>query len=169
MLVTKPYVPDVYGGGSDVNARGEARNLSLVLDEKFKYLGGKDIKPPEQAKDQKAAEIANHFASTYNGLPDSGDAGATVYSNLSSILPDISTRNIHILAAAQYIVNRIRERGLTLKSVEDLDPKDFNQVFELIWPKLDKAIGKKNGAKRDLQIQDVFKYVIAILNFESQD
>lgn len=166
MLSGKPYIPDVYSGGDDVLARGECRNPTLVLDEKFKYLGGKDIKPTEQAKDQRVDQ-GNHFVQTYNVFPDSKNMGVTVFSDLSGLLPDVSTRNPHVLAAASYVLGRLRERGKRIKTIDDLKKEDFDQVYALIATKLNIAMPKKAGAKAEIQSRDVLRYIAAILSFEN--
>jgi len=168
MLSGKPYIPDVYSGGNDALARGECRNPTLVLDEKFKYLGGKDIKPTEHAKNQRVDQ-GNHFVQTYNAFPDSKNTGATIFSDLNTLLPDVSTRNPHILATASYILNRLRDRGKKIVTIDDLQKADFDQVYASIAMKLNSAMPKKSGAKAEIQSRDVLRYIAAILNFESED
>lgn len=166
MLTTATYVPDVYGRGASVIARGEAPNPSLVLDEKFSYLGGREIKPKEQAADQRKSDQISHFATTYNSFPKADD-GVTMYSKLFAFVSDIGTRNVHILAAAYYVINNMRKGGAKLKVIDDMDPKWFNEVFESIWPKLERAFPKAAKMNKAKQIHDVFRYITALLAFEA--
>lgn len=166
MLASSTYIPDVYGRGNAVIARGEARNPSLVLDEKFSYLGGKEIKPKEQAADQRRVDLVSHFATTYNSFPEADD-GVTMYAKLYSFVPDITTRNMHILAAAYYIINRIRKGGARLTAITDMNPETFKDLYNKIWPKLEKALSKAAKTKQGQQIHDVFRYMTAILAFET--
>ena len=165
MLTTTSYVPDVYGRNGTV-ARGEARNPSLVLDEKFSYMGGREIKPKEQAADQRKVDMVSHFATTYNSFPDADD-GATVWSKLYTFLPDIGTRNVHILAASYYIINRMRKDGGKISNVDDLNVKRFHEIFAVIWSKLEKAFPKAAKMSKEKQVHDVLRYITAILAFEA--
>ncbi len=165
MLEDDAFVPDVYTSGNDILARGKARNPSNVLDEKFAYMGGKEVRAKQNARYSKVDDFTTHFAQTYDNFPTSQrsqEKGADAFAEVTRILPDLFNRNIHVAAAAMYIINDIG-----VKSADQLKPDDFDQSFNRIWSKLHDSL-YKSKRDRSTQKQDVLRYVLAILNFMNE-
>lgn len=172
-----PVVPPSY---PDAGARGTTRNLSKLTSQKFIYYGGKNPNPQkERAETPQQNESRSKFIALYK-LISTGALNASdptgVWDEVSSVMPDVYSRNPYILAVAMFI---IKTHLTDLSTSAALETEEFREAFqrsmEDVWPNLfgmltkvqKKKAAKKKIASRDIQALDVYKYVVAYFSFKS--
>ena len=154
-------IPNVY----DANqlARGECRQPTKLLDEKFSYFGGKNPnRPKESLNRQSIPDFRKKFTDSYRlfvqNVENNAEAG---YQNIARLLPNMLTLNPHVLAAGAVIVDNLR-----LSKLEDLTKKAFDSQFERnIWPNLNSILSKNKASTKERTAFDVYRYVKMILMF----
>lgn len=115
-------------------ARNEARNPTLVLDDKLDFLPGKSKRIKEkhayQYRDTSHKEAFNRDYKYMRRDNEKQDADA-IYDSLNAILPDITSRNVRVLAGSYLIYSRLNDK--------DLNNPDFVEEFDTlltqIWSK----------------------------------
>lgn len=172
-IVQNPY--KFYG---DNTSRGEARDPSVLLNDKMDFIPGRKRRAKEKQKQYRQTSHNENFIKTYNNMSNNVTQSADqVYKYLSAILPDFANRNVRILVAA-YI---IRE---TLKSQDNYDenglfsPEDFEEILDEVWSSLTRSLSNASAAskrinkrvepipKKEEQKVDILRYIRAIDSFE---
>lgn len=159
-------LPKVYG--SDPEARGKERQMGPVLQEKWDYLGGKEVKAKELAQAQKAPVQRNVFIDMYRSFQNSKFGQqhdpTVAYNEVASTI-DISSLNPRILAVAKFLIDEHE-----IRSIEKIDGETLVAWVNngRIWPSLLKTLDKRQAPKIETQVQDIFRYILMLLNFQEK-
>lgn len=165
--------PETY---PDSNARGNTRDLSNLLREKYLYYGGNMPNPPPEPA---AAITQTKFQSTVvSGLvtlkPEGEVTAVTLFQDAAKVMANIYTLNPHVLAAALYIHHRIG-----LEKPKDLNRSDFKVEFDraydhvrsFLYEQLSKIQHKGKISKKisDEGVKsDLYRYIMTYLIYSEK-
>lgn len=171
--IQNPY--RLFGGNK---SRNEARNPTVVLDDKYDYIQGRIKRTKERQIQARESSHRDSFEKIYVHMQRANELEASqAYDKLNKLLPDIDTRNAAILAASFLIRSQLKDEGESLENV-DL----FEEKFHAMWKALESSllptkvrldgrprINAKNPEAPKLENQkiDVIRTIYALDNFEA--
>lgn len=161
------YLPDTYAGKGGHDARRHYRDVGEILQEKPDYFGGKPKRAKEAGRKQRNVTERSSFVKiwmkiTRNQIRATADQQ---FDKLSTILPDIDSRNMTILAIATKYRNMME-----IKSNEDWSAdnerliEQFQGFGNSIWQD---ATTSGPTMVREALMKDVLRYIKSIVAFEN--
>lgn len=159
------YIPSVYK--TSIESRGNGRDLSGLLAEKWSYYGGRNLSNTTTESTNTPLDViyrASLYRKTLQSLVDfeTASADSLSFDYLSTMISDLEDFNPHILAAAVAGLNKMRISELSEFSKENF-PKKFREYMDEIWPKLSQSLKSSKNKEKEKQAFDVFHYMKVIV------